>query len=62
MTSGTGLLPMARLAISVTAFVFILLVPMAGYAAAQDWKPIDPSQLALHQPKIQADADAETLL
>ena len=38
---------------------FCPLLAMAAFAAS--WRPVDPAELALKQPKIQADADAEAI-
>jgi hypothetical protein len=39
-----------------------LLVGVPAFGTAQDWKPVDPAELALERPKVQADADAEAML
>jgi hypothetical protein len=44
------------------AFVAMALLAPAAARAAADWKPIDPAELALRAPKVQADAAAEALL
>ena len=44
-------------------FVLIAIVLAAPVAAQpREWKPLDPSELAMTTPKVQADADAEALL
>jgi hypothetical protein len=41
------------------SFVFVVL--LAATAAAQDWRPVDPAQLAGKTPVVDKDADAEGL-
>jgi transglutaminase-like putative cysteine protease len=40
----------------------LVLVAASVEARAADWKPLDPADLALKAPKVQADADAEAIL
>ena len=39
----------------------LVLTTVAFPAAAEDWRPVDPAQLALKEPAIEKDADAEAL-
>src|SRR6185295_2779054 len=47
--------PLALLAIG------LLLTPASILAAYEDWKTIDPGELALKTPSVEKDADAEAL-
>lgn len=41
--------------------VFCLLFSFISAKAGDDWKPVDPSDLALKEPKVEKDADAEAI-
>src|SRR5580693_3479676 len=42
--------------------IIIFLLAAAGQLFAVDWPPLNPANLALKAPKVEADADAEALL
>lgn len=50
----------ARLFTSLLAVVVCLLA--VSSVRAEDWKPIDPAHLAMKEPKVEKDADAEALI
>ena len=55
--------PPRRLSSCVAAgLLFVLLGCAPALAFGDDWKPIDPSELALKTPVVERDADAEILL
>ena len=45
----------------VPLFLFCLIALAAMPALAQDWKPVDPADLALKAPVVEKDADAEAI-
>ncbi|HET9713056.1 MAG TPA: hypothetical protein VFP64_14275, partial [Pyrinomonadaceae bacterium] len=50
----------------IALFVCLLAVtaaiaPNSATAAAEDWKPVDPAELALKSPTVEKEADAEGL-
>ena len=48
-------------ALFVSFFCLIFIDVMVVHAAGDDWKPIDPAELALKSPMVEKDADAEVL-
>src|SRR5262245_60455768 len=42
-------------------FVFVLVFSALSTRASDDWKPVDPGELALKTPTVEKDADAEAL-
>src|SRR5947209_19368909 len=52
-------LPRSPFLISLSLFCFIAL--SVAPAMAQDWKPVDPDDLALKAPVVEKDADAEAI-
>ena len=49
-----------RLLLALLSFLFI--APSVSRAGDNDWKPIDPAHVALKEPAVEKDADAEALL
>ena len=49
-----------RLAIALLTLCLALILPIAAFAG-DDWKPINPADLALKTPVVEPDADAEAL-
>jgi len=47
---------------SVITFLFFTLLIVSVFAGDEQWKPVSPAELALKEPKIEKDADAEALL
>ena len=47
---------------SFTAATLLLLTSFFNLAQADDWKPLDPAHMALKEPVVEKDADAECLL
>lgn len=45
----------------IALFVCLLAAPLPVTAVAEDWKPIDPAELALKSPTVEKEADAEGL-
>jgi len=45
----------------VVVCLIALAVPLPVAAAGEDWKPIDPGEIALKSPTVEKDADAEAL-
>lgn len=43
-------------------FAFALFFAFPSSVAGQDWKPVDPSHLAMKAPTVEPDADAEAIL
>src|SRR2546421_9055260 len=50
-----------RSLLSFPLVLFGLIVLTASSAMAQDWKPVDPADLALKAPVVEKDADAEAI-
>src|SRR5215510_1015364 len=53
--------PPLYLPIAVVVCLLTLVAPTTTTAAGDDWKPIDPAELALKTPTVEKDADAEGL-
>jgi Domain of Unknown Function with PDB structure (DUF3857)/Transglutaminase-like superfamily len=47
--------------IALVVCLLALAAPMPVVAAGDDWKPVDPGELALKSPTVEKDADAEAL-
>lgn len=43
-------------------FIWLSLMPLAAFAGDEPWQPVSPSELAMKEPKIEKDADAEALM
>ena len=50
-----------RSLLSFPLVLFGLIALAASSAMAQDWKPVDPADLALKAPVVEKDADAEAI-
>jgi hypothetical protein len=50
-----------RRTVSVLMLTVFCLAGLSATALAEDWKPIDPAQLALKAPIVEKDADAEAI-
>lgn len=48
--------------LSACVIACLVLPPVGSHASAQDWRPIDPADVALKDAKVQRGADAEALL
>jgi uncharacterized protein DUF3857/transglutaminase superfamily protein len=53
--------PVFSLLIGVVVCLLIVTAPTRVTAAGDDWKPVDPAELALKTPTVEKDADAEGL-
>ena len=51
---------MARLILPLSFVCFALIFPVAGFAG-DEWRPVDPADLALKAPIVEKDADAEAI-
>ena len=53
--------PLSRSLVLATLCLLIASFATSALAGDDKWKPIDPSDLALKEPKVEKDADAEAL-
>ena len=52
---------MPRLLPALVLLSFGLVCPAAVFAGGDDWRPVDPAELALKTPVVEKGADAETI-
>ena len=53
---------LSPLAKALPGLCLALVIPFSVFAAGDDWRPIDPADLALAAPVVEKDADAEAIL